>query len=134
MHTPSQQNIENNPMQSSGMIDMSFPLTHLTRRANRPHDGSLTQLQDASVPARVIVTTDALNCRRAIAPTGFQDVPMDYERHHESLFACSRLREEVGFYAKRKIRVRGTHRAFDARGGSPSPQPSPRKRGARGRS
>src|ERR1700682_103879 len=49
-----------------------------------------------------------------------------------------RLRGEVGFYAKRKIRVRGTLNER-VRGESPSPQPSqselcssrPRKRGAR---
>src|SRR5438034_4463314 len=41
-----------------------------------------------------------------------------------------RLRGEVGFYAKRKIRVRGTLRESRCRS-SPSPQPSPRKSGAR---
>jgi len=52
-------NIENNPMQSSRMIDTSSREYNLTCRANQPHHGNLAQSVGRIGPARVIVTTDS---------------------------------------------------------------------------
>src|SRR4051812_34467313 len=61
------QNIENNPMHSSGMTHPSVPRIHLTRRANHCHDGNLTQFARRISPGQVTLTTLALHWRRAIA-------------------------------------------------------------------
>ncbi|MDD1518613.1 hypothetical protein DAA51_32215 [Bradyrhizobium sp. WBAH10] len=56
---------------------------------------------------------------------------------HGAFFASPRVRGEAGFYAQRKIRVRGSFSKDGdrwTRGESPSPLPSPRKNGEREKS
>jgi hypothetical protein len=47
-------------------------------------------------------------------------------------YTSPRLRGEVGFYAKRKIRVRGALRESDSVESPPHPNPLPVKNGERG--
>jgi len=60
------QNIENNPMQSSGIVS-KYRNTFDTPGQISGTMATSRNLQDASGPARVVVTTDAFNCPHTMA-------------------------------------------------------------------
>jgi hypothetical protein len=78
------QNIENNPMQSSRMVDTSSREYNLTRRANHRHNGNLTQIAGriASCSAR-----HPQRDRRPELPSGNDVAPARTVKDHRRVAA-----------------------------------------------